>query len=1209
VPGPDDYDWNSDPLSAFPNLGDPTTLAHESPFTDNVSDPVWDSWRSELKKLGGTNPLLHFPQDAAIELSTGHPGGLARFFAGTPTLLRNLVRDDVALHRARAKAITINDKSVELAAARGIDSVMLAVGLVSWTKNGEQFAAPMLVRPVAMHRKGDDIELQLRGGLTLNPALARELRNQFGIALDERTFVALTNDNGSFRPNGALDRLHGLIAHIDGAEVTPTLSVANLSDFAADMLAASNYFVHPVLDALGGNENAVKLFNQPATTRNDFEAGRTGFTSDTLLLDADPEQEKIVAEIVTGNSIVVGTPAGAGATQTVVNAVAELVRQGKRVLVVSPRRARLDAIRRRFRSLGLDGLGVSPTALKGDLIRAIGRIEKSEVPKTADIDSALLRMQTIVRDYRDALSSKDPRFGVSVLEAVRELAHLANSTEAMGEVSLNADSTAALTDSMDEVVEGIMQAAELGQFKTVSATSPWNTAHFDTAEEAATAHQASVRLSEETLTELERMAVEILEPTPLGVGGTLDDIRSRIDLLRGIGATLDRFTAELFDRSIDDFVKAYAPATREDPMPGGQRRRLKKLAKEFVRPGAHIDDMHEALIAASDARAKWNNIVTASYRPAVPVGFTELLHLFTKVEADVSAIADATGRDLTNIPRGEVLTLAKELAEDSASITTIHERTGIIDMMRSRGLENLLGVFAGRAVTREMVRAELELAWWRGVLEAIISDRRQLLGADTTILDRIENDYRIVDQQHLAGNAQRIAYNLADEWRKEVLNNPHETASIKTALTSGRATAKHLFEVAPTLTDTLAPVWCVSPYSTGALAPGQSFDVVFLLDAGAITAAEAAPAIARGNQIVAFGDPVTDHPIPFNITPGEEVLYPLGTRSVLTDLAQFLPTHALTMSYRPLGTALASQISAHLYTGGLHSWPQASSALGDTGMSFIHVNGFAPLDEKTARIEGTPAEVDAIVANVVEHATLHPEQTLMVVSISAVTVSKVQAAIQAALPANRTLQDFFSRHIDNPFVILTVQQASAITRDRVIFSLGFGRTPHGRILSDLGSLSTPDGERLVAVAMTRANRHLTVISSLTTDELRDERMSPGAHELARFIDDTIGYLAVPGEHHPLLDDLGKRLEKRGATIVRDVPGIPLAARINDTCVAIDIDDNLMELSLREGLRVRPAMLQKCGWEYARVHELQLFLSPELVADRIEGMLRGGQAPI
>lgn len=1204
----DENDWTGDLSHALSEFDDPSNLVTGNPTTTvtNVAKSAWDRWRDELATLGGVNPLLHFPRDIAIELSTGHPGGLARFFAGTPTLLRNLVRDDVALHRARHRASRIADKAVELAAARGIDSVYLAVGLVSWTNRDEHFTAPMLLRPVTMHRRGDDLEVQLTGALHLNPALARELAYQFGIALDERAFVALTNDNGSFRPNGALDRLHGLIAHIDGAMVVPTLAIANLSDVAAQMVSAASILDHTLLDTIGGNPNAERVLAESHAAVDPGNSDTRSLDTDSLLLDADAEQERIVAHIVAGNSIVVGTPSGSGATQTIVNAIGELIRTGKRVLVVGPRRARLDDIRRQFRSLGLDGLGATPASVKGDLIRSISRIEKSPVPNTIDVDSALLRMRSVITDYRTALTQPDPRFRVSVLDAIRELARLANTTDATNEVSLDVNAVTALTTSMDEVVSTILAAADLGQFHAARAQSPWSAAHFDTTEIASAAFNAATRLDAVSLAALESAATEILEPSPLGTGTTLSDLRVRIDLLRGIGATLDKFTPELFDRSIDDFRAAFAPKSRENALPGAQRRRLKKLAKEFVRPGANVPDMYEALTAASAVRTQWNNLVNAAYRPSVPAGFLGLGEQLDEVLGDIDVLNGVLGRRLELEPRDSVIELVSALAKDTVSIDTVHERSALVDSMRARGLESLLGVFDGRILTREIIAAELQLAWWRGVLEAIISDRRQLLGADTTILDRLENDFRLVDQAHITGNAQKLAHSLGEAWRIAITDLPDETAAIKTALTVGPTTVSNLVAVAPTLTEILAPVWCVSPYAIGTLSSRQRFDVVIFVDAGAISVAEAAPAISRGEQIVAFGDPVTDHPTSFSITPNDGVDAGLGPKSVLSELAQILPTHAMTMSYRPLGTGLAAQIAQHLYSGRLRSWPLASTSLGETGLSFITIDGKGPLDEKTGRIEATGSEIDAIVANVVEHATLHPEQSLMVISASPTTVTKVQEAIQGALPANRTLQDFFARHEETPFVVLSLQQASAVTRDRVIFALGFGRSPHGRVLSDLGALSTSDGERLVAVAVTRAIRHLTIISALTTAELREERMSAGVRSLGEFVDDTLAYVPPHAEQHPLLNDLGERLSARGATILTDVPGIPLAARIGDSCVAIDIDDNLMPQTLREGLRIRPAMLERCGWRYARVHELQLFLSPDFVADHIEKILRGGK---
>jgi len=93
-------------------------------------------------KTWWNKPLLHFPSNVAIELSTGHPGGLARFFAGTPTLCETsfamMLRFTALANGPRASTIKRSSSP-----ARGIDSVFLAVGLVSWTNGDEHFTAPM----------------------------------------------------------------------------------------------------------------------------------------------------------------------------------------------------------------------------------------------------------------------------------------------------------------------------------------------------------------------------------------------------------------------------------------------------------------------------------------------------------------------------------------------------------------------------------------------------------------------------------------------------------------------------------------------------------------------------------------------------------------------------------------------------------------------------------------------------------------------------------------------------------------------------------------------------------------------------------------------------------------------------------------------------------------------------------------------------------
>lgn len=70
----DESDWTGDISRALSAFDDPSNLATGNPTATitNVAETVWEKWRRELSKLGGTNPLLHFPTSVAIELSTGH---------------------------------------------------------------------------------------------------------------------------------------------------------------------------------------------------------------------------------------------------------------------------------------------------------------------------------------------------------------------------------------------------------------------------------------------------------------------------------------------------------------------------------------------------------------------------------------------------------------------------------------------------------------------------------------------------------------------------------------------------------------------------------------------------------------------------------------------------------------------------------------------------------------------------------------------------------------------------------------------------------------------------------------------------------------------------------------------------------------------------------------------------------------------------------
>jgi hypothetical protein len=230
----------------------------------------------------------------------------------------------------------------------------------------------------------------------------------------------------------------------------------------------------------------------------------------------------------------------------------------------------------------------------------------------------------------------------------------------------------------------------------------------------------------------------------------------------------------------------------------------------------------------------------------------------------------------------------------------------------------------------------------------------------------------------------------------------------------------------------------------------------------------------------------------------------------------------------------------------------------------------------------------------------------MVITASPRHAVRVQQAVLDALATSPEFTEFVVGDRPEPFTVSTIEHAVAESRDRVIFSIGFGRTPHGRVLSDFGALGEPGGERLLAVAMTRARRSMVIVSCFEPEDIDDARMQHGATALAQILDE-IGARAaeipLPDDSDPMLVDLARRLEGRGINVALGHRGkLGLVASNGGICVAIETDSVLQRGSLRESLRLRPELLRRLGWHYMRVHVFELFSDPDGVATSVVKML-------
>jgi hypothetical protein len=1202
----------------------------------NVASPTWQRWHDELAAVGGPSSLLHFVDSprTRIELGTTHPGGLAQFITGKTTLLSNLIRDDVALRSAKVAAGLIAAKGVELASTRGIDSIHLGIGIAEWSVDGVDFCAPVLLRPLAIRRHGRDFDVRLRGRAYLNPQLARALDEQFSLRLDAESFVALADDDGTFKPNPVIDRLRGLTSHLENFTVSPRLVVSSFADVAPGLVRDARELDHPVLDALAGNPTARWTVEESFSAVQALPADLRPPQTDTLLLDADSEQENVIAQVAAGNSIVVRTLPGTGSTQTIVNAIGALVGQNKRVLVVGARRASLHGIAQRLGDIGLPGLAVTPATLRKDIIRSIARSEKAKPPHVGEVDDALVRLRTVLMDYRGALAKPDPVLGISVLDCVTELSRLALlPTPPATTARLARPTVEALAVSRERARELIHAAASLGEFKYGPNDSPWYGAQFAGSEDAARAHALARSLWATEVPTLIDRASSLIATTHMRPFTTIHELGVYLRLLVDLRDSLDKFQPVVFDRSISELIVAVSPKRETPEMSAANRKRLKKLAREYLRPGAHVGDMKAALEAIRDQRVLWQRFVAEGVPPQVPVGIAEVMHAYEHVARGLASLDEPLGSftpdtSLAHLPLQQLVSTLQGLAAESDVLNNLQERAAVMAELRTLQLTPLTMDLATRHVPETEVAAELELAWWRSALESLLEADRALLGANTGVLDRLEADFRLVDEAHAAGSAQLLAWQLAENWKIGIMDWPDEAQLLKRLLRADDLDAYDLQTNAPHLSRAIAPVWLASPYEVSEVADTLPFDTVILIDAGATTIAENVGAIRRGRQLVAFGDPVTQTPSEFSIAiaadvgtekllraeDDDEALEALHEDSALARLSELLPSYALTRSYRPGGEELAELVNRRFYGGRIESLPWAGSYLGHGSLALEYVeNGTGMPDTFTGAVESVDAEVARVVELVFEHAANRARESLMVITASQLHAVRVQQAVLAGLASRPELSDFIIGDRTEPFTVATIDQAVAESRDRVIFSIGFGRTPHGRVLTNFGILGEPGGERLLAVAMTRARRSMAIVSCFQPSDIDETRMSHGAIALAEILAEVTARLddePVPDDSDPMLVDLARRLEAKGVTVALGHRGkLGLVASHGGRCAAIETDAMLSAGSLRESLRMRPELLRRLGWHYLRVHVFELFSDPDAVARRIVTLLGADAQPV
>ncbi|WP_353508416.1 AAA domain-containing protein [Intrasporangium sp.] len=1237
------------------------------PRADRVAAAV-KTWQRALVDLGGRNTLLWYRDlpSGTLDLTTAHPGGVSMLLAGRKTRLSDLMREPGALAEARRRARAIRAKAQELREERGIAAGFLAIGMATWSvpRASRAPAAPVLLWPLVLRPTGpgqEDFDLDLGSEVEFNPVLIEYLRSEQGLEVDGESLADLATKGDAFDPYPVYAALESVCERVPDFVIAPRLLVGTFSyaklPMVADLaLQGSSLADHDVVAALAGDESAlaaVRLRVPESDPEPDPE-------HEHLVLDADSSQHAAIDAVRAGAHLVIKGPPGTGKSQTIANLIASLAAEGKSALFVAEKRAAIDAVLGRLDRLGLGDLVLDAydgTTNRRATARQFGRaldsavgsptsIERTGLGSSSSIErTAFGSPSTVLKERRGRLvahvqamhSVREP-WGVSLHEVQEALTELATrSPSPTSRVRLNGAALAGLSrERIRELAGRLRDASGLGAWAQDGA-DPWFGARILTSDEAAKALDITTRLSSGGLDEAGAELNALLAESHVPPATSLADWQSALDTMGAVRHTLEVFRPEVFDLPLDEHIAA--TATREWRAQHGvdlgwlTRWKVRHQAKRLLRPGRPPQDLHDSLRLASEQRTQWYALVGGGGRPEISPRLDEGLHALDRLRDDLCWLEErlpGDGPGLTELSLVDLHGRLAALASRPDRLAVLPHVTRALDDLRGAGLGAVVDDLAARRVPTAQVPAEVDLAWWASLAQEI-SLRDPAYGAhDGEGLCHAVDEFVAADHAHLDATVDRVREAVARNVREVLGDNPAQEALVRAE--AGRArrhkSLRDLMPQASAALTAIKPCWAMSPLVVAStLPPGRWFDVVIFDEASQVQPAQAISAISRGRQVVVAGDERQLPPTNFFTvvsddeftTEAEDVLTE-GFESVLDVLAAALPTRRLTWHYRSRDERLIAFANVTMYDGGLTTFPGTAV---ESAVTFEPVEGHAVVQPGEQTIESTSAEVDRVVSLVLDHARRRPHESLGVIALGIKHANLIDDAVTAALRGAPDVADFFDPDRDERFFVKNLERVQGDERDAIVLSIGYGKTPHGRVLHRFGPLNNEGGERRLNVAITRARNRMTVVSSLLASDLDPSRLKASGAIMLR---DFLAYAEARGasvpsaavaapepSRSPLRADLARRLRLEGLVVHEEygTAAQRVDVAIEDpyhrgrVLVAVETDGSRYAAmrSTRDRDRLRPEQLGRLGWVHLRVWSTDLFRDPAREISRIVRVAR------
>jgi len=1211
-------------------------------------------WTADLVDLSARNSLLYYRDlvRGTIDL-TGHER------AAEPLLADEAVRLSAILAPApppdlATRARAIRAKTREAQEERGIDVLFLAWGMATWDEPDAARAlplqAPVVLVPVALRPVPAGVEHALRvtGDARLNPTLVRRLALDHDVRIDVEEADRRLRAASTFRElGGAFDMLRAACRGVPGFGVTPRLVLSTFSyarlPMVRDLEAAREALAgHDVVAAVVGDPSARAALRERARAAEPpvDQPDRTPPAEEFLVLDADAAQTHVINRVRAGQDLIVQGPPGTGKSQTIANLVATLAAEGRAVLFVAEKRAAIEAVIGRLRDRGLGGLvldlhegGPRREEVAGTLWRAAEPAPdpSDEEPGPRSDPRALEGTRAQLNARSAAQHAVRAPWGVTVFEARMRRADLPEGSAS--DLRLGEDELEDLdADTIARAREQLARWFAIGGPLLSRGRHGWAGARILDEHDVARGREAA----DAALTALRALAAPLArlgEETALPPPATVAGAELQAHLAQRATALSEVFDPAVFEEDLDGLVAALAPRRGLRRLvgggPGAGAREARTTVEGVLVPDRRNmppEELHARLSEARALAGDWRRASTSFATPRPSDAGPEVLAAAEGLRAALAALADLLpDAGLEDRDLRELDGMLAEMRADTATLRTVREVRAAERWLEEHHLGPLLAEVRDGALDRATGLGRLEWVWLSGILErlALEDPHVGVVSGPDALVQRFQE----LDRLHMAEGPARVREAHGAHLRRVLDAYPDEALLVQRQARLAARSRRHLsvrelVEQAPHAVRALRPCWAMSPLTVCQALPHHPglFDVVVFDEASQITPAEAMPAVLRGARVVVVGDRQQLPPTTFFAAAlGEGEVEGLGAdegtegyESVLDALTGLIPERLLTWHYRSRDERLIAFSNRHVYEGALTTFPGVGR-----GDAVRHELVNPGADERRGGDDSSEAEVRRVCELVRAHAHTRPGESLAVIAMGSRHAERVDEAVREMAEGDDAVAELLSEDRSEPFFVKNLERVQGDERDAVILTIGYGRDGRGGRLSyRFGPLLQEGGDRRLNVAVTRARRRLTLVSSFAHDDMDPERCTaPGLAMLRAYL----AYAAAGGEgeetapdiaraHAPLARHLQEALTRAGVPVTRDLGAsghrIDLALGHPEDpgrhVLAVECDGPAYHLSpiARERDRLRQEQLEARGWCFHRIWSSEWAADPRGVVDRV-----------